>query len=115
MCLLCLLTACERSRKAELSCDYSIVNLRSDVAISEWAPADADATLEMLADVLHAAVHAGASVSFVLPFSLDEARAFWRDQVAPRVAAGTRRVLIASTGDRIVGTQAAGSGAGVSG
>jgi ribosomal protein S18 acetylase RimI-like enzyme len=80
------------------------VNLRSDVAISEWAPADADATLEMLADVLHAAVHAGASVSFVLPFSLDEARAFWRDQVAPRVAAGTRRVLIASTGDRIVGT-----------
>jgi len=54
--------------------------------------------------VLHAAVHAGASVSFVLPFSLDDARAFWRDQVLPRAAAGTRRVLVARVERRIVGT-----------
>jgi ribosomal protein S18 acetylase RimI-like enzyme len=58
----------------------------------------------MLADVLHSAVHGGGSVSFVLPFSIDEARAFWRDKVAPGVRAGTRRVLVARVNERIVGT-----------
>jgi len=78
-------------------------------AIEEWTgegsgcfPRDED--LDMLAELLHAAVHAGASVSFVLPFSLEEARAFWREQVLPGVAAGTRRVLVARDGGRILGT-----------
>ena len=75
-----------------------------EVAISEWRPEADPAALEMLAEVLHAAVHAGASVSFILPFELDDARAFWREQVAPRIAAGSRRALIASHRDRIVGT-----------
>ena len=60
--------------------------------------------LEVLADLLHACVHAGASVSFVLPFSLDEALAFWRDKVLPAVAADECRVLVARTDGRIVGT-----------
>ena len=59
--------------------------------------------IERLAEVLHAAVHAGASVSFVVPFSLDDARAFWRD-VLPHIAAGTRRVLIARLDGKIAGT-----------
>jgi len=77
------------------------------VAIDEWRPADGsvlEEQLDMLADVLHAAVHAGASVSFILPFSMDEARAFWRDRVLPVVADGSRRVLVARWGERIVGT-----------
>jgi GNAT superfamily N-acetyltransferase len=79
------------------------------VHIGEWRP-DHSATaalerdIDMLGDVLHAVVYDGAGVSFVVPFSIDEARAFWRDTVLPRVAARTRRVLVAHQGERIVGT-----------
>jgi len=58
----------------------------------------------MLGHVLHACVHAGASVSFVLPFTQDDASAFWRDKVAPAAQAGTCRVLVARSAGRIVGT-----------
>ncbi|MDQ5844358.1 MAG: GNAT family N-acetyltransferase [Acidobacteriota bacterium] len=58
----------------------------------------------MLAEVLHAVVHAGAGVSFFTPFSINEARAFWVDKVFPGMRAGARRVLIARLGERIVGT-----------
>jgi hypothetical protein len=77
------------------------------VAIGEWRPADGsvlEEELDMLADVLHAAVRAGASVSFILPFSMDDARAFWRDRVLPVIADRTRRVLLARCESRIVGT-----------
>ena len=85
------------------------MNAETAVQIEEWRP-DADGTdrLEvdagMLADVLHAVVHDGAGVSFVVPFSPEEARAFWLDRVLPGVRARTRRVLIARLGQRIVGT-----------
>ena len=59
--------------------------------------------VEALAQVLHACVHAGASVSFILPFPLEEARAFWR-RVAADVAAGGKRLLVARLGGRTVGT-----------
>ena len=58
----------------------------------------------MLADVLHAVVYDGAGVSFVVPFSLDEARTFWVDTVLPGVRARTRRVVVARREARIVGT-----------
>ena len=60
--------------------------------------------LETLGRVLHACVHAGGSVSFVLPFSLEDATAFWRDQVLAAVQDGSRRVLVALLGGRVVGT-----------
>ena len=79
------------------------------VTIEEWRPdLDADAAIsrdvDMLADVLHAVVNGGAGVSFVVPFSLDDARAFWRDVVLPGVTARRRRMLVARLDDRIVGT-----------
>lgn len=79
------------------------------VTIEEWRPdLGTDATvardIDMLADVLHAVVHGGAGVSFVVPFSLDDARAFWRDSVLPGVKARRRRVLAARLDGRIVGT-----------
>ena len=58
----------------------------------------------MLGEVLLAVVHTGAGVSFIVPFSLDNARAFWVEKVLPGVRAGTRRVLVARIGTRIVGT-----------
>jgi GNAT superfamily N-acetyltransferase len=77
--------------------------------IEEWRPdlaADAAvaADIDMLADVLHAVVHGGAGVSFILPFSRDEARAFWTDAVLPGVMARRRRMLVARLEGRIVGT-----------
>ena len=70
------------------------------VTIEEWRPDLADdATVardvDMLADVLHAVVHGGAGVSFIVPFSLDDARAFWTGSVLPGVVARRRRVLVA--------------------
>ena len=45
--------------------------------IEEWRPdgagsASLEQELDMLADILHAVVHTGAGVSFVVPFSLGE-------------------------------------------
>ena len=48
--------------------------------------AETETLLPELAELLHASVHAGASVSFVLPYSPDDALAFWRDKVLPGVA-----------------------------
>jgi GNAT superfamily N-acetyltransferase len=54
--------------------------------------------------LLHACVADGASVGFVLPFRPDEAEAFWRDRVLPPVRGGTRILLAARSGGRVVGT-----------
>jgi ribosomal protein S18 acetylase RimI-like enzyme len=79
------------------------------VSIEQWSPAalrDASLNqeLDMLARVLHSAVHAGASVSFILPFSEDDARAFWSDRVFPGILSGSRALLVARCGGEIVGT-----------
>lgn len=81
----------------------------ADFQIQEWTPASSGSSslehaVDMLADVLHAVVHQGAGVSFVVPFSLDDARVFWVEKVLPGVRARTRRVLVARWGGRIVGT-----------
>jgi GNAT superfamily N-acetyltransferase len=74
-----------------------------DTEIGEWRDADA-AELDGLAEVLHAAVYAGASVSFILPFSKDDARAFWADKILPDVRRRKRRVLIARSSGILAGT-----------
>ena len=76
------------------------------IRIERWQPdpARVNDDLDMLGGVLHACVHAGASVSFILPFSRDDAKGFWRDQVLPAVRAGSRCVLLARHAAEIVGT-----------
>src|SRR5919198_5107330 len=85
------------------------MNTLTDVQIDEWRPDSAEAAsvdddLDALADILHAVVYDGAGVSFVVPFSIAEARAFWVDRVLPGVRDRTRRVLVARVDGRIVGT-----------
>jgi GNAT superfamily N-acetyltransferase len=56
-----------------------------------------------LADVLVDCVEGGASVSFMAPFSQDEARAYFAS-IEPEIGAGTRVLLAALLGDELVGT-----------
>jgi ribosomal protein S18 acetylase RimI-like enzyme len=82
--------------------------------VERWQPDNDHLTADVVAlgKLLHDCVHGGASVSFILPFSRDEAAAFWRDKVFPTVHAGTCCVLIArrtngssvTSDDQIVGT-----------
>lgn len=71
--------------------------------IEQLTPDSFAAAIEELGEVLHAAVHAGASVGFLLPCPLEEAVAFWRNQLAA-VRAGDKTVLVVRQGGRIAGT-----------
>lgn len=78
----------------------------TDFRIERWQP-DADrlrSDIESLGRLLHDCVDAGASVSFVLPFSLEDAAGFWRERVWPTVQAETCRVVVARRESEIVGT-----------
>ena len=80
--------------------------MSSPFKIEVWRPDPpiVAADTGMLGDLLHDCVHAGAAVSFILPFSRETATAFWRDKVLPSVEAGTCVVLVARRAGRIVGT-----------
>jgi ribosomal protein S18 acetylase RimI-like enzyme len=93
------------------------MNAAAEIRIEEWLTdasraAFVDAEIGMLAEILHAVVHAGAGVSFFTPFIIDEARAFWVEKVLPQVRDGTRRVLVARVDERL---RAKGKGEGVKG
>jgi ribosomal protein S18 acetylase RimI-like enzyme len=75
----------------------------SDTIISTLAAADIDAHLGALADLLHACVHDGASIGFVLPHAVADSAAFWLDKVRPGVQAGSRVLLAARCGATLVG------------
>src|SRR5262249_3275927 len=101
------------ARAARATSSPSCIRERAMNAIAfpleAWRPAPSDAAafggdLDALADVLRAVVYDGAGVSFVVPFSMDDARAFWIERVLPGVGAGTRHVLVARRDGRIVGT-----------
>ncbi len=66
--------------------------------------AELDRRLPELAELLHACVHDGASISFLLPFSMTEAAAFWSEKVCPGVATGTRVLLAAEVDGRLIGS-----------
>jgi ribosomal protein S18 acetylase RimI-like enzyme len=65
---------------------------------------DVPREIEALAELLHHCVHSGASISFILPFSMADARAYWRDWVAPRLAGGKRHLIVAHVDGDLVGT-----------
>lgn len=82
---------------------------KPEIMIEEWRTDASPAALiemelAMLAEILHAVVHGGASVSFLTPFSMEEARSFWVDKILPQARAGKRRVLLARWSGKIVGT-----------
>jgi ribosomal protein S18 acetylase RimI-like enzyme len=76
----------------------------AEVAISAFSADDIARHLHELGALLHACVHAGASVGFVLPFEQAEAEAFWTEKVLPALQGGARVLLVARIGGRIVGS-----------
>ena len=73
------------------------MNIVAACPIEEGRPdavASLEADLDALGEVLHAVVHTGAGVSFVVPFAVEEARAFWLEKVLPGVIIKPFLVLI---------------------
>ena len=60
--------------------------------------------IDQFAEMLHECVFEGASIGFIEPFPITEARAFWRDRVIPALNGGKRTLFAALDGDRVVGT-----------
>ena len=72
--------------------------------IAVLSAAEVDHHLPALGGLVHACVHAGASIGFVLPFSQADGEAFWQDRVLPGVRIGARTPLVARDGGRIAGS-----------
>jgi GNAT superfamily N-acetyltransferase len=77
--------------------------IEKSLTIDELEADEMPAAVPELAAVLHACVQDGASIGFILPFSLDEAAGFWRGLIAP-VRTGARWLLIARLEGRLAGT-----------
>ncbi|HSP26631.1 MAG TPA: GNAT family N-acetyltransferase [Saliniramus sp.] len=76
----------------------------SPITISSLSGDEAQAHLKELAGLLHACVHDGASISFVLPFTIEDATTFWAKSVLPQVRAGTRVLLVARQAGVLAGS-----------
>ena len=63
-----------------------------------------DDHLEGLSEILRACVYDGASVGFVLPFTLEDSRAFWITKVRPSVVSGDTVFIVVKVGDAVAGT-----------
>lgn len=74
------------------------------IKVAALDPAALAKAVERLAQILHACVHEGASVGFIMPFEQSEARAYWLDRVAAPHAAGGKLVLVATVGGDVAGT-----------
>lgn len=74
-----------------------------DILISQLQADDLARHLPEFAGLLHACVHAGASVGFVLPCPPAECEAFWH-KVLAALRSGSRVLLAARVDGRIAGT-----------
>lgn len=63
-----------------------------------------DQAVPILAELLHSCVHLGASVGFILPFSIQDSEAFWRQNVRPSLATNRRVIIVAEVEGEIAGS-----------
>jgi ribosomal protein S18 acetylase RimI-like enzyme len=76
----------------------------TQTAISVFSADDIASHAGELGALLHACVHDGASIGFVLPFTAEESEVFWSTKVLPAVQDGARVLLVARKGGRVVGS-----------
>jgi ribosomal protein S18 acetylase RimI-like enzyme len=74
------------------------------VTLALFDPGDIARHIEGLSELVHACVHCGASIGFILPFSTSDSEAFWRDKVVSAVREGGRLLLVAWADGRIAGS-----------
>lgn len=72
--------------------------------ISRLTDLDFSAAVDDLAEILHACVHDGASIGFVLPFTMDGARRYWLQNVQPGLKSGALEVFVTHDNRSIQGT-----------
>ncbi|HEX9172238.1 MAG TPA: GNAT family N-acetyltransferase [Telluria sp.] len=72
--------------------------------ISVFSADDLESYLAQLGALMHACVHSGASIGYVLPYSTDDGAAFWRKNVLPGLRTGGLVLLVARRGECIVGS-----------
>lgn len=78
--------------------------MTTEVTISPFTAAQIEARLDELAGLLHACVEEGASINFIHPYSLEDAKRFWAKKVLPRVGDQELTVLVAEQAGLIVGS-----------
>jgi ribosomal protein S18 acetylase RimI-like enzyme len=76
----------------------------TQAAISTFSAEDIAKNVRELGALMHACVHAGASIGYILPYSEDDGEAFWTTKVQPAVADGARLLLVAQRAGKIVGS-----------
>ena len=74
------------------------------ISISIFSADDIANNVRELGALMHACVHAGASIGYILPYSPEDGEAFWTNKVLPAVADETRLLLVARKGGRIIGS-----------
>jgi GNAT superfamily N-acetyltransferase len=74
------------------------------LVISRFSADDIPAHAGELGALLHACVHDGASIGFVLPFSAQDGAAFWTRKILPRLRQGALLLLVARLDGGIVGS-----------
>lgn len=72
--------------------------------ISTFSADDMESRIRELGALLHACVHDGANINFVLPFTEADSEAFWNDKVLPAVRKGARMLWVAEKNGRIAGS-----------
>lgn len=77
---------------------------RQQFSIKRLSADDLEKYITQLADLLHACVHAGASIGFVMPFSQTDAEDYWASRVLSAVQTNSIIVLAAIAGDELVGS-----------
>jgi GNAT superfamily N-acetyltransferase len=75
----------------------------AQIMIRALTAAEAEGRLGELSGILVDAVAHGASVNFMVGFSDNEARAFWRGQL-PGISSGEKWLFVADDGERLVAT-----------
>lgn len=74
------------------------------IATSNFTAGDIASHVRELGALLHACVHDGASIGFVLPFTVSDSQAFWSGKVAPAVRRGGLVLLVARQEATIAGS-----------
>lgn len=73
------------------------------MSIRTFSAADIAERLPELSALLHACVHDGASIGFILPFERSDSDQFWLRNVLPAVERGVRLLLVAEADGQLAG------------